>query len=61
MFPMRYNVANMFFPKEHVGSVEFKQLADDIVFECGIPVFLLDDDMGIELLVELIEEFFGVI
>lgn len=59
MFPMTYNHKNPFGSKEHILSSEFEELSSCINQMCNLPVFLLDNDLHIETLVKLIEEYFA--
>lgn len=59
MFPMTHNIENPFGPKVHIFNSEFEQLSTIINQVCKVPVFLLDNNLHMDSLISLIEEYFS--
>lgn len=59
MFPMTHNIENPFGPKVHIFDSEFEQLSTSINQICEVPVFLLDNNLHMDFLISLIEEYFS--
>jgi len=59
MFPMTHNNESPFGPKVHILNSDFEHISISINQMCNLPVFLLDNDLHINALISLIEEYFS--